>query len=64
MHYVSNNASRKHLGIYHINCEQKVLVYFVKRYNVDALLTEKLQATFHFLYNKFLKYIQKLNVKK
>lgn len=48
MHYASNNASRKHLGIYHINYDQRVLVSFVKQYNVDELLMEKLQATFHF----------------
>lgn len=63
MHYVSNNPSERHLGTYLIHSEQRVLVYFVKQYNIDELLTKKIQATSHVLYNKFLKYTQKLNVK-
>lgn len=57
----NKTTKKEHIGGCQVNSTQRILVSITKQHIADELLMGKLQANFYYLYNKFLRYIQKLN---
>lgn len=57
----TNRKKKEHLGGCQVNSTQRIWICFTKQHISDELLMGKLQANFYYLYNEFLKYIQKLD---